>query len=357
MNTIFFQNAKSIKLLASGKISNTCTSSQAYRNFIFLMFSVLLFLLFFLSCAPIVNIAYASVWPIPNSQQVASLGFGATYEKDGVNYKHCGVDVAVNAGSKILAPAGGEVTFCGLVPSGDSAFNGGGEGETMLAASIRLNSGLVLTLMPFSDLNLESGQSVSEGQYIGTLAANGDKSSYSSHLHMGLRDNKKYIDPFTLFGLSSVSTVVEEAKLSEEATLLPTYVSPQVNDTIVVPGSSSELEFGEDLMLEPITSKQLEYIDNKSKSSSIFNDFANILSYIFDCCILQASNLHLSLVETFENLHIPSFCVYIVYVIFASLILGLIFFIAYLNRNRLVGSMNKIVGLFSKKVKESGNII
>ena len=164
-----------------------------------------LFLQFLISFAPLQ--AHAASWPFSSNRLNPSLAFQDTYSAGNKTYKHYGIDVEAASGSSISAPVSGTVSFVGTVPSGDSAIDGGGQGCTMNAISIMMADGCILTLMPIAQANVSSGASVSEGQSIGTLAASGDRSSSSTHLHMGLKKSGTYYDPMSLFGATSSSPV------------------------------------------------------------------------------------------------------------------------------------------------------
>lgn len=65
----------------------------------------------------------------------------------------------------------------------------------MKAVSIELADGRAISLMPFASIAVREGQSVIEGQALGTLAAGGDVSTSATHLHMGYKQGPSYLDP------------------------------------------------------------------------------------------------------------------------------------------------------------------
>lgn len=149
--------------------------------------------------------AFAATWPVAGHRPSPSLGFHETYTagiSENRSYVHSGIDAPGSAGSQIVSPIAGTVCFTGSVPSGDSAANGGGAGQTMLGVSVKLADGRTVTLMPFEDVTVENGDSVEEGTVLGTLAPSGDRSSAATHLHMGLKRGSTYYDPMALFGLA-----------------------------------------------------------------------------------------------------------------------------------------------------------
>lgn len=161
-----------------------------------------------------VTVAQAATWPVPESGFSASLGFRSKYVRSGKTYIHSGVDILCDAKSQVRAPFSGTISFVGLVPSGDSLFSGGGQGQTMKAVSIRLESGKTLTFMPFDSLAVKRGTFVSEGDLLGVVASSGDRSSSQVHVHMGLKRGKVYYDPMELF--ENVSLAAVPAKIQKK---------------------------------------------------------------------------------------------------------------------------------------------
>jgi len=118
---------------------------------------------------------------------VVLLGFGAAYESDALaSSTHRGVDVAASPGARVFAPCAGQVTFAGRVP----AVGGG----TCGAVSIATDQGS-LTLLPVDSVTVSRGAQLATGDAIGTLAAAGDASSPTAHVHVGLRRGDLYVDP------------------------------------------------------------------------------------------------------------------------------------------------------------------
>lgn len=147
--------------------------------------------------------ACAATWPVSTSALSASVSFHQSYSAGNDSYVHSGIDIPASAGMQISAPLAGTVRFTGSVPSGDSRLSGSCPRRTMSAVSVEVADGKVVTLMPFDVVNVRSGQCVSEGDALGTLARDGDISSAGAHLHMGYKRGRECLDPMLLFGISA----------------------------------------------------------------------------------------------------------------------------------------------------------
>lgn len=117
------------------------------------------------------------------------LRFGERYWDEGAGKRrtHCGIDIAADENSPVRASAEGKVFFVGFTPSGG------------LTISIRHPNGIKTTYLQLKKVNVAQGEGVSSGEIIGTVAKTGDKSSSSTHLHMGALFADQYIDPEKLF--------------------------------------------------------------------------------------------------------------------------------------------------------------
>lgn len=195
------------------RCGNDLTQAQSMRDFCFsslagmrlmvcccALFAISLHALF------MVPTALAATWPVPTSALSASTAFHESYSAGKDSYVHSGLDIPASAGMQISAPLAGKVRFAGSVPSGDSRLSGSSPQRTMLAVSIELSNGRIITLMPFDAIHVREGQMVSEQASLGTLAASGDISSASTHLHMGYKQGALYLDPMQLFAASSPSS-------------------------------------------------------------------------------------------------------------------------------------------------------
>ncbi len=152
--------------------------------------------------------AYAATWPATSSQEDTLTGFHESYRSMGASYVHSGVDILAAAGSDVLCPVGGRVTFVGHVPAQDG-MQSSDAGQTMTAVSIGLNNGKTVTLMPVKNVRVAKGDTVSEGETLAVLASSGDRSSAQPHLHMGLKKDGVYYDPLSLFGASKPTAATD----------------------------------------------------------------------------------------------------------------------------------------------------
>ncbi|MDR3686388.1 MAG: M23 family metallopeptidase, partial [Coriobacteriia bacterium] len=132
-------------------------------------------------------------YPLARQGGVA-LGFGARYTSADATASttHHGTDITAEAGARVLAPFAGMVTFSGRVP--------GVGGATVRAVTISTSSGTV-TLLPLESSAVAKGDSLAEGDVVGTLASNGDGSSAGTHLHVGIKRGDLYVDPMSLLSL------------------------------------------------------------------------------------------------------------------------------------------------------------
>ena len=127
-----------------------------------------------------------SAWTWPATGEVIR-GFdygGGAYTASG----HRGIDIAGAAGAQVLAPAAGQVSFAGSLPS-----NG-------RAVSIRTADGWAVTLTQLGSVIVSVGDGVAEGETVGTIAATSEPAAFP-HVQLGTRradDPRGYVDPLTL---------------------------------------------------------------------------------------------------------------------------------------------------------------
>jgi murein DD-endopeptidase MepM/ murein hydrolase activator NlpD len=137
--------------------------------------------------------APATAQAIVYRHESVTLGFGASYvSAGGESRTHRGIDLIAAAGESVPAPSSGTVSFVGSVP--------GASGGTVRAVTIDGPFGKV-SLMPFDQVDVKKGQSVSVGDSMGLLASSGDHSAAMPHLHLGLRAGELYLDPSVLLVL------------------------------------------------------------------------------------------------------------------------------------------------------------
>ncbi len=136
------------------------------------------------------------------------LGYGATYQGPGGLAVHQGVDLSGSAGDEVRSFAEGEVSFAGRVPSA-----GGG---SILCVTVRAGDDAV-TVSPLERLKVARGDHVDVGTVLGTLAAQGDPSCDTTHVHISLRRRGVYIDPSGLLQAAAVPCAVPGEPASEPA--------------------------------------------------------------------------------------------------------------------------------------------
>lgn len=132
-------------------------------------------------------------WPLRDAGSTA-LGFGEAYRTTDATTSstHRGIDISAEGGAAVLAPLAGSVTFVGRVP----AVGGG----TVRAVTIASAKGSI-TLLPLSAASVSKGDSLAEGDAVGTLAESGDGSSAGAHLHVGVKRGDLYVDPLAVLAL------------------------------------------------------------------------------------------------------------------------------------------------------------
>lgn len=134
-----------------------------------------------LASAPVVPHA-AWLWPVgPRHQVLRPFDVGPFRWSAG----HRGVDLAVQPGSPVRAPASGRVRFVGVVA-----------GRPVLSID---HGALISTYEPVVS-GLSAGDAVAAGEVIGRLSALPGHCSPAACLHWGVRRGETYLDPLTLLG-------------------------------------------------------------------------------------------------------------------------------------------------------------
>jgi murein DD-endopeptidase MepM/ murein hydrolase activator NlpD len=113
---------------------------------------------------------------------------------------HRGIDIAVDIGSEVVAPADGVVAFAG--PVGGHLF-----------LTIDHGGGLESTYSWLSSLSVRRGDAVVGGQPI-ALTGPGHAGAPLSSLHLGVRLDDAYVDPLDYLGALDVSTMIRLAPLA-----------------------------------------------------------------------------------------------------------------------------------------------
>jgi hypothetical protein len=98
---------------------------------------------------------------------------------------HAGIDISLNAGSRVCASAPGKVAFAGNTPLGR-------------CVSIFHEGGFKSTYVSLGSISAKQGEIVSGGQPIGSSDGSADKSSQVPHLHFGIYLNGVPVDPIPL---------------------------------------------------------------------------------------------------------------------------------------------------------------
>src|SRR5213080_2748554 len=100
--------------------------------------------------------------------------------------QHRGIDIGAPAGTAVLAPASGIVSFAGAVPV---------SGRTL---TIQTHDGYSVTLTHLGSTGAERGDTVGEGSAIATIGPNGTPEHDVPYVHLGIRrseDANGYVDP------------------------------------------------------------------------------------------------------------------------------------------------------------------
>ena len=271
-------------------------------------------------CSPFaVGHAYAATWPVPTSELSAIVGFHETYSAGDKSYVHSGIDISASAGMQISSPQAGTVRYTGAVPSGDSRIGGSSPSKTMNAVSIEIEGGRVITLMPFSNINVSQGDYVGEGACLGTLAAEGDVSCTQSHLHMGLKKGSTYYDPMTLFGILPQTESQPEAA-GEQIQAAPILHEQSIPVTEPAPSAEAHArellenreaaEAGEvstvsEEALGTIESAQVDLKLHAAEEPSFAMSIGTALEPLFSACCGQLSDLEQALRDISTAFRVP----------------------------------------------------
>ena len=128
------------------------------------------------SIACLVAPAGASAWSWPTSGEVLeAFSIGNDPYAPG---QHRGVDIAGPAGSDVLAPADGTVTFAGSVGSS-------GKVVTLAAAD-----GYSVTLVHLGEIGVRKGAVVDEGDVVGIIGPSGEREHDEPYVHLGVRGGR-----------------------------------------------------------------------------------------------------------------------------------------------------------------------
>ncbi|MBK5211516.1 MAG: peptidoglycan DD-metalloendopeptidase family protein [Coriobacteriia bacterium] len=189
--------------------------------------------------------------------------FGALYGVE--NKQHSGMDVRTEVGETILSPVPGVVSFVGRVP-------GSVAGLGIVAVTVKTQEGHLVTLSPLAGTGVEAGDVLSKGDTVGVVAAAGDPSSSSTHVHISMRVAGKYVDPASLVSAVLSRETVKSAsddeapaqvKVTESASAVaPAFGHveaaaagvPQVKSNGTVPSTESQVELSAHMSSDALSS-------------------------------------------------------------------------------------------------------
>jgi hypothetical protein len=102
---------------------------------------------------------------------------------------HRGIDIGASANAPVRAPAPGTISFAGTVPGG---------GKTI---TIRTADGYAVTLLHLGSYDVARGETVGEGDPVGSVASTGAPAEPQPYVYLGVRradDPQGYVDPLGL---------------------------------------------------------------------------------------------------------------------------------------------------------------
>ena len=127
------------------------------------------------------NISF--IWPCPSSSRITSYFGDRESPTEGASSNHKGVDIGAGTGADILAAAGGEVVI--------STYSYSAGNYIM----IDHGGGVSTVYMHCSQLLVQAGDQVSQGQVIAKVGSTGY--STGPHLHLGIRSDGSYVNPLS----------------------------------------------------------------------------------------------------------------------------------------------------------------
>src|SRR5919204_6309652 len=140
-----------------------------------------------LACAALVALVapasgWAWSWPV-RGPVLRPFSFGSDPYAAG---QHRGIDIGAPAGAPVLAPAGGTVSFAGVVPTG---------GKTV---TIQTQDGYAVTLVHLGSYGVRRGAVVAEGDPVGSVGPSGVPELAVPYMYLGIRrmaDEQGDLDP------------------------------------------------------------------------------------------------------------------------------------------------------------------
>src|SRR6266576_3520396 len=152
---------------------------------------VLMFLLF-------VPCAGAWTWPV-NGPVFQTFSFDPAHPY--AAGQHRGIAIGADAGTSVLAPAAGVVSFAGTVPT-----NG-------LTLTIQTGDGLAVSLTHLGSIAVAHDAHVVEGAVVGTVGPSGTSEFATPYVHLGIRtaaNDQGYLDPLGFLPAVTTPAPVKE---------------------------------------------------------------------------------------------------------------------------------------------------
>lgn len=124
-------------------------------------------------------------WPVPENYQISALSGSRVHPVTGEKRGHSGVDIAAPEGTSVLAALGGVV-----VASGFDAVYGN-------YVELTHENGLSTLYAQLSAREVEAGETVDQGQVIGTVGSTG--TATGPHLHFEVTQDGTLVDPLDCY--------------------------------------------------------------------------------------------------------------------------------------------------------------
>ena len=164
--------------------------------------------------------------------------------------EHRGIDVGGDAGSAVLAPAAGTVSFAGSVPTSGKSV------------TIQTPDGLSVTLTHLGSIGVIRNAVVAEGSSVGTIGPSGTPEAAEPYLHLGIRvtaQDQGYLDPLAFLPprVGLPPPVPEaEASSAEPAAEADAVAEPPVAEPEPAPAeplAATANEVADSTFLQPVT--------------------------------------------------------------------------------------------------------
>ncbi len=154
-----------------------------------------------MTVAGIVGGSYTVTQPYGPTQFDGGYAYCWSYGSPEGQNVHCGLDIGLKRGHPLVAPGRGIVIVAGGTPYYTDAFNAAAGQLTL-----QLDDGTRVILGHLSEISVQPGQSVAQGQQVG-LSGQGSTSEKNGHLHLEVRvrdsslaSGYRTVDPLAFFG-------------------------------------------------------------------------------------------------------------------------------------------------------------